>query len=273
MRFCLRLTLLSSLLWAATGCCCYDPCCYSYNSCGTYGYGNGYAVSSYNNYGMGYNTVSTAPTATTVQTAGNQTYIAGAQSKYNPTSGSMTNYSGGAMPQGGTTTAYNYNPSNPMLPPLNNNNSGMMTTGMSSTSSTNAMATSSTMMSGGVPYGEPCNCDCECGSEMITGGVIDGGVIDGGIIDGGVIDGGVIMQDANGNPIPMEGMVYDASTFPMTVNTVPDGQKITTEKSATEQQTQAEQTAVPPQPGELVPVPEIGIPTSSDGRPLVPPAP
>ncbi|TWU06806.1 hypothetical protein CA54_52050 [Symmachiella macrocystis] len=71
-----------------------------------------------------------------------------------------------------------------------------------------------------------------------------------------------IMQDVNGTPMPMEGMVYDASDMYMPMMTAPPT-------------TAAELKTETTKPGELIPVPqpEIGIPTSTDGRPLVPPAP
>ena len=80
--------------------------------------------------------------------------------------------------------------------------------------------------------------------------------------ESGEMSGSTYMQDANGMPIPMDGMVYDASTMPMQMMTAP---------AATETETSSGL----PKPGELFPVPqpEIGIPTSTDGRPLVPPAP
>ncbi len=71
-----------------------------------------------------------------------------------------------------------------------------------------------------------------------------------------------IMQDVNGMSMPMEGVVYDASDMYMPMMTAPP-------TTAAELKTESTK------PGELIPVPqpEIGIPTSTDGRPLVPPAP
>ena len=110
MRYRLHLILLGGLMWAATGCCCYDPCCCSYNACN-------YPLPSYG-YGVGYNTVSTGVAtstgvSTTALSTGNSSYIAGNQSKYSATAGGVTNYQPTTSPQAyypptnGTTTAYN----------------------------------------------------------------------------------------------------------------------------------------------------------------------
>jgi hypothetical protein len=80
--------------------------------------------------------------------------------------------------------------------------------------------------------------------------------------DSSNFSGGTYMQDANGTLMPMDGMEYNASSMYMPTMTA---------SPATATETKSE-TA---KPGELIPVPQpkIGIPTNTDGLPLVPPAP
>ncbi len=86
---------------------------------------------------------------------------------------------------------------------------------------------------------------------------------------------GTFIQDANGNQIPFEGMVFDGTTTTspilMAPGAVTDSTNTTVEKK---NGTVEENSTVPPAPGKLIPAPQakIGIPTGADGRPLVPPA-
>lgn len=229
MRSWLNLTLFGSLIWAAAGCCCYDPCCY-------YG-GYNYPVTSYN-YGGGYNTVATggynaASTNTystaTAQTSAASTYVAGNQSKFSNTNTGLTNYA----PTNQFAANNNY-------AATGNYHNGNVVAYQPQQTTVTPQFQGNMAMSGGSPC-PPCPCEST-----------------------GMTSGGLFMQDANGQMIPMEGMVYDASVMPSPMMTVP-------ESDATEPSHDSAEA----KPGQLVPVPQpqIGIPTSTDGRPLVPPAP
>lgn len=219
----LNLILIGGLLWAASGCCCYDQCCnyggcgYNYSAC-NYGCNYGY------NYGAGYNTVSTGgynttpttaqvPAYTTAQNNTSSSFIAGKHSKHKATAGSMNNYA-----------------PNSYVP---NNN------GMNGYAMQGGMVPPQNYAGTGMEYGSPCPCES---SEFPME---------------------TYMQDANGMAMPMEGMVYDASNMPMPLMTAPSTIESTETNSGL------------PKPGELIPAtqPQIGFPTTTDGRPLVPPAP
>jgi hypothetical protein len=187
MKFWLNWGLVGSLLWAATGCCCYDRC------------GNGYGGNGYGNYGYP-STYNTVPTGGYSAMAQNQTQ------GQNQTQTTAINGATGMQQQ--------------------NYSSGQMAN----------LPTGTTMNSTMMPSQSGTPCPCETGS----------------------MSGQTYYQDANGMPMSMEGMVYDASVVPTPVTAPP-----TADPSVYQ---------TPPAALQPVPQPEIGIPVGTDGVPLVPPA-